>query len=127
MTGRGENLNNDREDRDPRKRHEKPRDRANDPVEGHAKNDFNDGHDQDDHDQIDSYRLMEAVDAALRASEEIAQYTGNPRPYPADLMGTALQPDMLAPFTLHEIEEASKFLLRMGEVSPSGRGRKSAI
>lgn len=122
MTGRGEDLNNSNregnEDRDTRKRHEQSADQASDSREN----------DQvDEHDQMDTYRLMEAVDAALHASEEVAQYTGKPRPYPADLMGSALQPDMLAPFTFHEIEEASKFLLRMGEVSPSKRERKSTI
>ena len=85
------------------------------------------GHDEQvDHDQIEITRFMEAVDAAFHAAEEIAQYTGQPRPYPADLMGTALQPPCLAPFTLHEIEEASRFLLRMDEVSPSVRARKPA-
>jgi hypothetical protein len=128
MTGRGENLNNSNregnEDRENRKRHEQSADKTS----GSRENDrIDDQVDGDEHDQIDTYRLMEAVDAALHASEEIAQYTGKPRPYPADLMGSALQPDMLAPFTYHEIEEASKFLLRMGEVSPSVRERKSTI
>ncbi len=76
--------------------------------------------------EIDSGRLMDAVDAALHASQEIADYTGQPRPYPADLMGTALQPPCLAPFTLYEIEQASQFLRRMDEVSASVRERKPA-
>lgn len=97
--------------------------------------DENQGYDDQQHlgdntshesEEIDSHRLMEAVDAALNASEEIAQYTGQPRPYPADLMGSALQPPCLAPFTFHEIEEASRFLLRMDEVSPSIRAKKPA-
>lgn len=76
--------------------------------------------------EIDSGRLMDAVDAALHAAQEIADYTGQPRPYPADLMGTAPQPPCLAPFTLYEIEQASQFLRRMDEVSASVRERKPA-
>ena len=42
--------------------------------------------------------------------------THGPRPYPADLMGSAIQPDCLADFTRSEIDEASEFLARMGYV-----------
>ncbi|MBL8963669.1 MAG: hypothetical protein KF787_05675 [Phycisphaeraceae bacterium] len=76
--------------------------------------------------QIDALRLMEAVDAAYAAAEEIAQYTGQPRPYPADLMGGPMQPACLAPFTLFEIEEASRFLRRMDQVCPSVREQRPA-
>ncbi len=77
-------------------------------------------------DQIDGLRLIEAVEAALSAAQEIAEYTGQARPYPADLMGTALQPPCLAPFTLYEIEQASQFLRRMDEVGPSCRAQRPA-
>ncbi|MCC6428809.1 MAG: hypothetical protein IT435_18550 [Phycisphaerales bacterium] len=87
---------------------------------------FEDGQDGS-FDQVDSLRLMEAVDAALTASIEIAEYTGqDTRPYPADLMGTSLQPACLAPFTLYEIEQASQFLRRMDEVGPSCRAKRPA-
>ncbi|GMV27650.1 MAG: hypothetical protein AMXMBFR58_36810 [Phycisphaerae bacterium] len=90
-----------------------------------------DRHHGDDHEgegseTLDSLRLMEAVDAALAASEEIAQYTGQARPYPADLMGSALQPQCLTPFTLFEIEQASQFLRRLDMVGPSVRVNRPA-
>lgn len=67
-----------------------------------------------EHDQMDSERLLQAAEAAMRAADEIAEYTGGPRPYPADLMGSELQPDYLAEFTKWEIEQACEFLVRMG-------------
>jgi hypothetical protein len=67
-----------------------------------------------DFDQVSPERLLEAAEAALAAARDVAQYTGGPIPYPADLMGSELQPDSLAQFTRYEIEQASLFLLRMG-------------
>ena len=63
-------------------------------------------------------RLCEAAEAALRAAADVAEYTGGPWPYPADLMGSPLQPDFLAPFTKWEMEQASEFLVRMGAIEP---------
>jgi len=63
-------------------------------------------------------RLCEAAEAALRAAADVAEYTGGPWPYPADLMGSPLQPDILASFTKWEIEQASEFLVRMGVIEP---------
>jgi hypothetical protein len=73
------------------------------------------------HDQITPERLIEAAQAALEAAREVADYTGGPLPYPADLMGTALQPDSLAPYTLYEIQQASEFLVRMGWLEAAPR------
>jgi hypothetical protein len=64
--------------------------------------------------QIDPDRLMQAVDAALAAAADVAAFTGGPIPYPADLMGSAMQPECLSDFTKFEIEQACEFLMRMG-------------
>ena len=63
---------------------------------------------------IDADRLVAAAEAALRAAADVSEYTGGPWPYPADLMGTALQPDFLSEFTMWEIEQACDFLVRLG-------------
>lgn len=73
-------------------------------------------------DEIPIDRLLEAAAAALEAAKDVADYTGGPQPYPADLMGTPMQPACLAPFTRWEIEQACEFLVRMGFLeSPSKR------
>jgi hypothetical protein len=79
-----------------------------------------------DENRLSADRLIEVAEAALDASKEIAEYTGQGMPYPADLMGTALQPASLAPFTLFEVEQASEFLFRLGEVMPTMRKRSTA-
>ena len=63
---------------------------------------------------IDPDRLWEAVEAAISAALDVAREHGGPMPYPADLMGSPIQPDCLSEFTKWEIEEACKFLIRMG-------------
>ena len=63
---------------------------------------------------IDCERLWQAAEAAVQAALDVARYTGGPMPYPADLMGSPLQPDCLADFTRWEIEQACDFLVRMG-------------
>jgi hypothetical protein len=65
-------------------------------------------------DQLDPERLHQAAEAALRAAEEVAAYTGGPLPYPLDLMGGELQPEYLAEFTRWEIEQACAYLVRAG-------------
>jgi hypothetical protein len=65
-------------------------------------------------DRLDPERLHFAAQEALRAAEEVAGYTGGPRPYPLDLMGSELQPEYLAEFTRWEIEQACDYLVRMG-------------
>lgn len=67
---------------------------------------------QEEH--IDPDRLVAAAEAALRAAVDVSEYTGGPRPYPADLMGTTLQPEFLSEFTKWEMEEACDFLVRLG-------------
>jgi hypothetical protein len=63
---------------------------------------------------LDPDRLIEAAEASLLAAVENAEYTGGPWPYPADLMGSPIQPECLAPFTKWEIREACAFLVRLG-------------
>jgi hypothetical protein len=65
-------------------------------------------------DELDPERLHVVAQAALRAAEEVAEYTGGPTPYPLDLMGSELQPEYLAEFTRWEMERACEYLLRMG-------------
>ena len=65
---------------------------------------------------LDPDRLVAAAEAALRAAADVAQYTGGPSPYPADLMGSPLQPEFLSEFTRWEIEQACEFLVRLGEI-----------
>jgi len=76
--------------------------------------------------EIDPTRLCEAAEAALAAANEVAEYTGGPRPYPADLMGSELQPPCLEPFTRWEIEQASEFLLRLGEIEARPHPKRAA-
>lgn len=69
--------------------------------------------------QIDPMRLVEAAEAALLAVVEVAEHLGSSQPgaawvWPPDLMGTSIQPECLAPFTKWEIEQASRFLVRLG-------------
>lgn len=72
-------------------------------------------------------RLWEAAEAALAAARDVAEYTGGPVPYPADLMGSPMQPECLAGFTRWEIEQASAFLVRMGVIErPRSKGPQSA-
>ncbi len=67
------------------------------------------------HDHLDDNRLLDAADASLRAAAlRIAQVGVRAIEHPADLIGTPLQPECLAPFTKHEIEEACGFLVRLG-------------
>ena len=65
---------------------------------------------------LDPARLVAAAEAALRAAVDVAEYTGGPWPYPADLMGSSLQPEFLNEFTRWEIEQASEFLVRLGAI-----------
>ena len=65
-------------------------------------------------DKLDPERLVEAAEASLKAAVENSEQTGGPWPYPADLMGAAEQPECLCPFTKWEIEEACRFLVRLG-------------
>lgn len=63
---------------------------------------------------MDHNRLFEAAEAVLDAIVELAQAHGGLCPYPTTIMGTAEQPECLSRFTLHEIAEATEFLMRAG-------------
>ncbi len=71
--------------------------------------------------QLSPERLFEAVEAALHAVEENAEYTGGAGAYPLDLMGSPVQPECLSPFTRFEIEQACEFLVRMGAIESPRR------
>jgi hypothetical protein len=77
-------------------------------------------------DEIPIDRLLEAAAAALEAAKDVADYTGAPAPYPLDLMGSAMQPACLAPFTRWEIEQACDFLVRMGFLEAPSDKRPAA-
>lgn len=72
----------------------------------------------DNREHLDSDRLAQAADAALAAASDVAGYTNGPAPFPADLMGSPLQPNVLADFTKWEIEQACEFLVRLGMLAP---------
>jgi hypothetical protein len=63
--------------------------------------------------ELSPERLVDAAEAAL-AVVDVAEHTGGQWVYPADLMGSPLQPDSLKEFTRYEIEQASEFLVRLG-------------
>jgi hypothetical protein len=65
-------------------------------------------------DNLDPERLIEAAEASLLAAVETADDTGGLWLYPADLMGSPVQPECLAPFTKWEIQQACQFLVRLG-------------
>jgi hypothetical protein len=74
---------------------------------------------------LDPDRLVAAAEAALRAAVDVAEYTGGPWPYPADLMGSPLQPEFLSEFTRWEIEQACEFLVRLGAIERRTSERKA--
>lgn len=59
-------------------------------------------------------RLVEAAEAVLKAVVEAAEAFGGHWPYPPDLMGTEYQPAVLDHFTRGEVEEGTRFLIRLG-------------
>lgn len=74
--------------------------------------------------QISPQRLCEAAEAALAAAAEVGGERGQ-WPYPLDLMGAPEQPRCLCDFTRHEIEQASRFLVRLGMIEAPLRRRAS--
>jgi hypothetical protein len=76
-------------------------------------------------DNLDPERLVEAAEACLKAAGEISEYTGKAAPFPADMMGSTLQPDCLASFTKWEVEQACAFLVRLG-VLEKPRAKRAA-
>lgn len=73
--------------------------------------------------QISAERLCDAATAALRAAAEVGEQLGGLWPYPMDLYDTPLAPEYLKQFTAHEVDEASKFLVRLGAIEPPTRRR----
>lgn len=69
-------------------------------------------------------RLIDAAEAALRASGECLDSMGRPHPWPMDLIGTPRVPEYLKPFSAVEIEQACEFLVRMGFLEPPRRAKK---
>lgn len=67
---------------------------------------------------VDPERLCEAAEAALKAVVEVAQVNGGRWIYPADIMSAQTHPSYFAGFTALEIEQASRFLARMGIIEP---------
>jgi len=67
-------------------------------------------------DTIDPARLLEATDAIYDAARELGLERLPPDP-PA-LLGAAQQPAALCEFTRWEIEQATAFLVRLGELPP---------
>jgi hypothetical protein len=63
---------------------------------------------------IDPDRLWAATEAALEGAADVAAFTGGPIPYPADLVGSAMQPECMRGFMKWEITAACEFLMRMG-------------
>lgn len=63
--------------------------------------------------EISHARLMEAVDAIFDAEAELAA-EGRALTYPPEMLGASDQPAAFCPFTRFEIEEATRFLARMG-------------
>lgn len=74
------------------------------------------------YDSIAPERLADIAEIVLDAARDVQDYTGAPTPpYPASLMGSPLQPDILSQFTLYEVEQASEFLVRLGLIEPRKR------
>lgn len=67
---------------------------------------------------MDPRRLCDAATACLVAAAEFGRGSGRPWPYPADLMGTPLQPRCLAPYARWEVDRACEFLVRLGLLEP---------
>jgi hypothetical protein len=71
-------------------------------------------------------RLCEAAEAALKAVVEVSQRNGGRWIYPTDIMTGPMHPTCLKGFTLDEIEQASRFLVRLGVIDPRRAPRRAA-
>jgi hypothetical protein len=70
------------------------------------------------HEQIPADRLAEAADIVLRALREYAEEHGGAVIYPTDLLGSPDQPRALCELTRFEVEQAARFLVRLGFIPP---------
>jgi hypothetical protein len=75
---------------------------------------------------IDPERLCDAAEAALKAVAEVSERNGGRWIYPLDIMSNPLRPACLKGFTTEEIDQASRFLVRMGIIEPRRAPRKAA-
>ena len=63
---------------------------------------------------------------ALKAIVEVSQRNGGRWIYPTDIMTGPMHPACLNGFTIDEIDQASRFLVRMGVIEPKRAPRKAA-
>lgn len=66
--------------------------------------------------QITPDRLCDAAEAVMHAVVEVAERKKGGWVYPPELLGSADQPECLCDFTRWEVEEATRFLIRLGMV-----------
>jgi hypothetical protein len=66
--------------------------------------------------QIPSERLLQAADAVLEAVIEVEKDFDGLYVHPPQLMGSKFQPECLCEFYVFEVEEATRFLVRLGEL-----------
>lgn len=59
-------------------------------------------------------RLWETVEAINHAVHDVAEHLGGRKLHPLEIHGGPMQPASLKEFTRFEIEEACRFLTRMG-------------
>lgn len=76
--------------------------------------------------EIEPQRLCDAAEAALKAVVEVSQRNGGRWVYPTEIMSGPMHPACLNGFTRGEIEQASRFLVRMGILEPMKSPRKAA-
>jgi hypothetical protein len=75
--------------------------------------------------QIPPERLLDAADAVLEAVIEVADVHDGLYLHPTQLLGTTFQPLSLREFTAFEVQEATRFLVRLGVLpaeAPSAPG-----
>jgi hypothetical protein len=75
--------------------------------------------------QIQPERLLEAADAILEAVIEVAEVHDGLYLHPPQLLGTTFQPLSLRAFTAFEVEEATRFLVRLGVLPAETRSAAS--
>ena len=66
--------------------------------------------------QLQPERLLDAADAVLEAVIEVKRDFDGLYVHPPQLMGSKLQPECLCEFYVFEVEEATKFLVRLGVI-----------
>jgi hypothetical protein len=62
---------------------------------------------------ISAHRLLLSSDAVLEAVRVLAR-PGGRAPYPPSLVGSPTQPSVLDGFTMDEVTEATRMLMRLG-------------